>query len=349
MWVHGPNACEKTNGATHEPERRTPVRHRAKGRFGNRRSRRTRFSEQLDIRHALASSLGTMLFSPQSVSGMNIVIKRSHQGFSLAASFCVAMTLLWQFGCGNRNSQAPSTKGTSSNASSSSIPQDPALIPLTNMVLIKAGSFVRGKYPVTLSRDFWLGKYEVTQGEYVSVMGNNPSHFPGDTNRPVEKLSHLDAEAYCLAVTKRERDAGRLPSGYAYRLPTEAEWEYACRAGTTNLFSFGDAVTEADQYAWTLENSDATTHPVGQKRPNAWGLYDMHGNVWEWCGDWFADYPHTQVTDPSGPALGKFKVFRGGGWNHAIEFARSANRFMMAPSNGIYFVGLRIALGQTRR
>jgi formylglycine-generating enzyme required for sulfatase activity len=217
------------------------------------------------------------------------------------------------------------------------------------MVLIKAGSFVRQKYPVTLSRDFWLGKYEVTQGEYTSVMGKNPSHFAGETNRPVEKLSYFDAVAYCSAVTKREEVEGRLPSGYSYRLPTEAEWEYACRAGTTNLFSFGDAATEADQYAWTLENSDGTTHPVGQKRPNPWGLYDMHGNVWEWCSDWFVPYPAMDLKDPAGPAGGKFKVFRGGGWNHALEFARSRNRFMMSPSNGIYFVGFRLALSQSQQ
>jgi len=216
------------------------------------------------------------------------------------------------------------------------------------MVLIRAGSFVRLKYSVTLSRDFWLGKYEVTQGEYSAVMGKNPSHFPGELSRPVEKVSYFDAVAYCSAVAKRERDARRLPPGYAYRLPTEAEWEYACRAGTTNLFSFGDSTTEADQYVWTMENSEATTHPVGQKRPNPWGLYDMHGNVWEWCSDWFAIYPAVELKDPSGPKDGKYKVFRGGSWNHAIQFARSKDRFMMAPSNGIYFVGFRIALSQTQ-
>ena len=212
------------------------------------------------------------------------------------------------------------------------------------MVLIKAGSFLRLKYPVTLTRDFWLGKYEVTQGEYEAVTGKNPSHFKGDTNRPVEKVSYVDALTYCSTVTKRERDARRLPLDYAYRLPTEAEWEYACRAGTTNLYSFGDSVTNADQYAWTLENSDSITHPVGQKHANPWGLYDIHGNVWEWCSDWFGEYPATEISDPLGPKQGKFKVFRGGSWNHAIELARSRNRFMMAPTNGIYFVGFRIAL-----
>jgi len=219
------------------------------------------------------------------------------------------------------------------------------LAPLTNMVHIRAGSFVRIRQPVTITRDFWMGKYEVTQADYAALMGRNPSHFTGDSNRPVEKLSCLDAEAYCAALTLRERQAARLPRDLVYRLPTEAEWEYTCRAGTTNQFSFGDNVALAPEFAWTIENSDSTTHPVGLKRPNPWGLYDMHGNVWEWCSDWFAPYPDAAGVDPAGPATSKFKVFRGGGWNQEIQFARSGNRFMMSPSNGIYFVGFRLALG----
>jgi formylglycine-generating enzyme required for sulfatase activity len=213
------------------------------------------------------------------------------------------------------------------------------------MVFVKAGTFQRIKYPVTITHDYWLGRFEVTQGEYASLMGKNPSHFLGDTNRPVEKVTWLESIAYCEELTKREQKAGHLPPTYKYRLPSEAEWEYACEAGKTNLFSFGDNAAQADQYAWTMENSDATTHPVGQKLPNSWGLYDMHGNVWEWCSDWFAPYPASRLTDPLGPATGKFKVFRGGGWNQAVEFARSRNRFMMSPSNGIHFVGFRLALG----
>jgi formylglycine-generating enzyme required for sulfatase activity len=214
------------------------------------------------------------------------------------------------------------------------------------MVRIAPGSFVRIRQPVTLTREYWLGKYEVTQAEYASLTGKNPSHFAGDTNRPVERLSCLDAEAYCAALTEREQRAGRLPPGYAYRLPTEAEWEYACRAGSTNRYSFGDDPSLAAEYAWTLENSESTTHPVGLKRPNSWGLYDMHGNVWEWCRDWFAPYAEAPAVDPVGVSTGKFKVFRGGGWNQEIQYARSGNRFMMSPSNGIYFVGFRVALGQ---
>jgi formylglycine-generating enzyme required for sulfatase activity len=216
---------------------------------------------------------------------------------------------------------------------------------LTNFVHIQPGAFTRMKHQVTITRDFWIGKHEVTQAEFEAVTGKNPSHFKSP-NAPVEKVNHSDAMAYCAALTRRERDAGHLPFGYEYRLPTEAEWEYACRAGTTNQFSFGDSLAEADKYAWTWENSGESTHAIGLKEPNPWGLHDMHGNVWEWCLDWFEQYPKSDLTDPVGPADGKFKVFRGGGWNNEILFARSGNRFMMAPASGIYFVGFRVALSR---
>jgi formylglycine-generating enzyme required for sulfatase activity len=245
-------------------------------------------------------------------------------------------------GCDSRTEPVPAGQSAGVIAA----PQQITLSPLTNMVLIKAGTFTRLKYQVTVSQDFWLGRYEVTQGEYAAVIGKNPSYFQGPTNCPVEKVSEVDAAAYCAALSKRERDAGHLPPGYEYRLPSEAEWEYACRAGTTNRFSFGDDPAQAPEYAWTSENSDAKTHPVGQKRPNPWGLYDMHGNVWEWCADWFAPFPATNLTDPVGPPASKYKVFRGGGWNNDVEFARSGNRFMMSASNAIHFVGFRVALGR---
>ena len=216
------------------------------------------------------------------------------------------------------------------------------------MVFIQAGTFQRIQFPVTLTQDYWLGRYEVTQGEFEKVMGRNPSHFLGDTHRPVEKVTFADAVAYCFAVTKIESGAGQLPSNWEYRLPTEAEWEFACRAGGTNLFSFGNITTNAEQFAWTLENGEGTTHRVGQKQPNQLGLYDMHGNVWEWCLDWFEPYPAAQLTDPTGPTQGKYKVFRGGGWNNDITMARSSNRFMMVPANGIHFVGFRMALCRKR-
>jgi formylglycine-generating enzyme required for sulfatase activity len=225
----------------------------------------------------------------------------------------------------------------------------PVVVPITNMVAIKSGSFVRqGGQRVTISRDFWLGKFEVTQGEYMALMGKNPSHFTNDTTRPVEKLNYAQATAYGAALTARERAAGRLPDLFEYRLPTEAEWEYACRAGTTNLFSFGDMESLAPEYAWTEENSEGQSHPVGQKKPNPWGLHDVHGNVWEWCQDWMGDYAKGDLIDPRGAPMGKYRVFRGGGWNNGVPMARSGNRFAMAPTSGIHFVGLRIALAEMR-
>jgi formylglycine-generating enzyme required for sulfatase activity len=254
-----------------------------------------------------------------------------------------SLLIWWGSGCSR---EAASVSGPSGQSMG---PSQNHLVPITNMVLIKAGSFVRQKHTVTLTQDFWLNKFEVTQSEYTALMGNNPSHFTdGGTNCPVEKVNQIQAMRYCETLSQRERDGGRLTSAYEYRLPTEAEWEYACRAGTTNLYSFGDDAAVADQYAWTSENSNGKTHPVGQKRPNPWGLYDMHGNVWEWTLDWFMPYPASDLTDPTGPAQGKFKVFRGGGWNNEVAMARSANRFMMNSSNGIYFVGFRVALGTKR-
>jgi formylglycine-generating enzyme required for sulfatase activity len=256
---------------------------------------------------------------------MNIRTRRWRFASIIPGAFLVVALLVCQFGCNRKSSEASDDSARRAALAAPGV----ALIPLTNMIAIKSGTFMRLKYPVTISRDFWIGKYEVTQGEFAAVLGRNPSHFIGDSNRPVDKVTFLDASNYCSLVTRREREAGHLPDGYEYRLPYEAEWEYACRAGTTNLFSFGDAINEADQYAWTMENAEATTHPVGLKRPNAWGLYDMHGNVWEWCSDWFGPYLPGPVTDPLGPPQSKYKVFRGGGWNLAIEFARSSN-FRMA-------------------
>ncbi len=273
---------------------------------------------------------------------MNSCTCRLPLGSALLRAFLLLAALIGQLGCNRKTSESSGT------AASGAAPAPPkvALIPLTNMAAIKPGTFMRIKYPVTITHHFWMGKYEVTQGEFASVMGRNPSYFTGDSKRPVEKVSFLDASNYCAAVTQRERRAGRLPAGYEYRLPTEAEWEYACRAGTTNTFSFGSDTNLAGQFAWTAENSAETTHPVGLKRPNPWGLYDMHGNVWEWCLDWYEPYPPGPLEDPTGPANGKYKVFKGGGWDKAIEFARPANRFMMSPSNGIHFVGFRMALGR---
>lgn len=230
-------------------------------------------------------------------------------------------------------------------AADSTVPT--GLVPLTNMIRVSPGTFLRLGKPVTLTEEYWLGKFEVTQGEFAGVMGKNPSQFQdGAPSGPVEKVNFFEAVAFCDALTQRERAAGRLPEGYAYRLPTEAEWEFACRAGSTNRFSFGDDEAVAERFAWTLENAEGRPHPVGQKEPNALGFHDLHGNIWEWCSDWFTNYPNVAVTNPVGPPAGKFKVFRGGGWNNEAKFARASNRFMMEPARGIYFVGFRLALSR---
>ncbi len=246
----------------------------------------------------------------------------------------------------------------------------------TNLVFIPPGTFRMGSWTnevgrwldwespqtaVTISRGFWMGKYEVTQGEYLALMGSNPSWFNGDrtsdgwTNygtdlgRPVEKVSWNDATNYCGQLTQRERAMGRIAANSVYRLPTEAEWEYACRAWTSTRFSYGDdpGYTNLTNYAWYGEPYETgTTHPVGQKLPNPWGLYDMHGNGWEWCQDWWSDsLPGGIAVDPQGPATGSDHVVRGGRWDIPAEACRSAYRdyFFSPDFRGIVF-GFRVVL-----
>jgi formylglycine-generating enzyme required for sulfatase activity len=213
----------------------------------------------------------------------------------------------------------------------------------TNMVFIPPGTFRMGsptneldrwdwegpQTAVTISRGFWMGIHEVTQAEYEELMGDNPSGFQADDQHPVERVTWDDAVAYCAALTERERAAERIPIHSVYRLPTEAEWEYACRAWTSTRFSHGDDpdYKEVTRYAWHWHNSGLTTHPVGQKLPNLWGLYDLHGNVWEWCQDgWSEHHPGGTVIDPQGPAAGSDRVLRGGGWSYEPRNCRSASR-----------------------
>jgi formylglycine-generating enzyme required for sulfatase activity len=159
------------------------------------------------------------------------------------------------------------------------------------------------------------------------------------TINPVEKVSWTDAVEFCgkLSAMPAEKTAGHV-----YRLPTEAEWEYACRSGTTTAYGFGDDASRLGDYGWSRSNSDSKPHPVGEKKPNAWGLYDMHGNVWEWCQDWYAAYPSGSATDPTGATSGSNRVFRGGGWGHGARFCRSAYRFWSTPGIRINDLGFRV-------
>jgi formylglycine-generating enzyme required for sulfatase activity len=195
---------------------------------------------------------------------------------------------------------------------------------------------------VTITRGFWMERYEVTKGEYQAVMGGSG----GETNRPVVTVIWYDATNYCGKLTASERAAGRLPPGYVYRLPTEAEWEYACRAGTTTRFSYGDdpGYAQLGDYAWYVSNSGNTTHAVGLKQPNPWGLYDVEGNVWEWCLDWYGTYPGGTVIDPKGPDTGSQRVFRGGCWYSGGNLCRPALRYACPPGNQYIGVGLRVIL-----
>jgi formylglycine-generating enzyme required for sulfatase activity len=196
--------------------------------------------------------------------------------------------------------------------------------------LLPAGSFAMGspeneanrnsdetQRTITLTKPFHLGVTEITQAQWLAVMDTRPSDFEG-ANLPVEQVSYDDATEFCkkLSATNPKWD---------YRLPTEAEWEYACRAGTTTAYYWGDA--SPDDYAWHEGNSDEKTHPIATKKPNAWGLYDMSGNVWEWCLDMFGAYPMDQKTDPTGTTFGILNVRRGGCWYMPIHRARSAYRY----------------------
>ena len=224
------------------------------------------------------------------------------------------------------------------------------------LLWIKPGTFVMGSPPeeagrnqaegpqtrVTFTQGYWLGKTPVTQAQYEAFIGSNPSNFTAaGPNAPVERVSWLDAMEFCEKLNAREQAAGRLPEGYAYTLPTEAQWEYACRAGTT-----GSYAGNPEAMAWHKGNSNETTHPVGEKTPNAWGLYDMSGNVLQWCFDWYGDYPGGAVTDPTGPASGHFRMARGGSWR--VEIFRSASRAGGSSARRDYTLGFRLALAPLR-
>jgi formylglycine-generating enzyme required for sulfatase activity len=278
----------------------------------------------------------------------------------------VDRTLLQAQGASNlwTDPSAPSTGQRFYRAVSVPAPAD------TNLVFIQPGTFTMGspmnevnrstdegpQTAVTISRGFWMGKFLVTQGDYLAVIGSNPSHFTSangyseDLTRPVETVTWFDATNYCAALTQRERAAGRIPADSEYRLPTEAEWEYACRAGTTTRFSWGDDpnYTLRGDYAWSSANSGGQTHPVGQKKPSVWGMYDVNGNVWEWCRDWYGAYPGGTVSDPIGVSSGSFRGVRGGSWGPGVWSCRSALRGYYTPDGHDASIGFRILLAPSQ-
>jgi formylglycine-generating enzyme required for sulfatase activity len=228
------------------------------------------------------------------------------------------------------------------------------------LVLIPKGTFMMGspeseqgrnenetQHEVTISKDYYLGVYEVTQAQYEKVMGKNLSYFQGakvgneNADLPVENVSWDEAVKFCkkLSALPEEKKAGRV-----YRLPTEAEWEYACRAGSKTAYSFDDEEGLLPEYGWFSRNSSRRTHTVGLLEPNAWGLHDMHGNDWEWCSDWYEEYPKGAVSDPTGPKEGSYRVLRGGCWNDEAAYCRSAFRIRLDPSYRSNILGFRLAL-----
>jgi len=217
------------------------------------------------------------------------------------------------------------------------------------LVWVTPGTFVMGTavggydserpvMKVSITKGYWLGNTEVTQGQWHALMGTSPAQFTGD-NRPVEQVSWYDAMAFCEKLTERERTAGRLPAGFAYTLPTEAQWEYACRAGSTGAYA-GDL----DGLGWYDKNSLAETHLVAKKQANAWGLFDMHGNVWEWCLDWDANYLGDSSSDPQGEPVGIYRISRGGSWSTSAIHCRSALRRGSDPHYRRVNLGFRLAL-----
>jgi len=255
---------------------------------------------------------------------------------------------------------------------------------LTNSIgmkfrLIQPGTFMMGspeseagrasderQHQVTLPKQYYMGIYPVTVGDFkrfvdkvgyktegerdgkgaygwtgkewkqdAKITWRNPG-FTQTAQDPVVCVSWNDAESYCQWLSEVE--------GKSYRLPTESEWEYGCRAGSRTAYCFGEDEARLSEYAWYYGNSVSTTHPVGQKAPNAWGLYDMHGNVWEWCSDWYGDYPSGTVTDPTGASTGSCRVGRGGSWRNEAALCRSADRFRCAPSSRGSYLGFRLAL-----
>ncbi|HVV73641.1 MAG TPA: formylglycine-generating enzyme family protein, partial [Verrucomicrobiae bacterium] len=220
------------------------------------------------------------------------------------------------------------------------------------------------QHAVTISRGFWIGRFLVTQEEYLGVVGSNPSYFTTnngftfDLQRPVDQVSWSDATNYCALLTARELAQGRIPTHCAYRLPTESEWEYACRAGTTTAFYLGDILSSGDANFWGKYGYDASTGQVynasgvylqattrvGSYQPNGWGLYDMIGNLWEWCLDWYGPYPALPAIDPQGPTSGPSRVARGGDWGSFGRFCRSAQRSGSAPAPSSRKIGFRVVL-----
>jgi formylglycine-generating enzyme required for sulfatase activity len=196
----------------------------------------------------------------------------------------------------------------------------------------------RPRHAVTLTRALWVCVHPVTQGQWQSVMKTTPwqgqRHVKFGSDVAATDVNWSDATEYCRVLSERE--------GRRYRLLTEAEWEYACRAGTSTKWSFGDDESQLKEYAWYSGTPWAHAESVGQKRANGFGLYDLHGNVWEWCSDWYGSYGKSAVVDPAGPSSGSSRVVRGGGWCSVPDFVRAGCRRYYDPDDRYSYIGFRV-------
>ncbi|MDR2542302.1 MAG: formylglycine-generating enzyme family protein, partial [Treponema sp.] len=324
----------------------------------------------------------TVTPDPNGIHGENLAVDGT---VPFTTAFAGWDALIWNIPAGNLqvNRALPTLAGVGGN-------QSPRVNSWIEMVWIPAGSFTRDGYEVTLTNGFYMGKYQVTQELYQTVMGTNPSLFTTANSRPpaagemqgrrpVERVSWYDAIVFCNRLSMLEGlspayeiqtatdtaiwstdpttwgavpassdtrwNSVRIVSGSTgYRLPTEAQWEYACRAGSTTLWHFGDTESDLVNYAWYSANSDSRTRQVGLKLPNQWGLHDKHGNVFEWVWDWSGEYLSTPQTDPIGAASGTIRVARGGSWSLTASDAQSAVRNGSNPVYSFDFLGFRLAL-----
>ncbi|MDC0157888.1 formylglycine-generating enzyme family protein, partial [Verrucomicrobia bacterium] len=263
-------------------------------------------------------------------------------------SLLLAMLIgLMMVGCGEEVQKESVQEEAPKEASFAVKPGENFTVPDLNltMIWVEPGTFMMGdkgkQHQVKLTNGFYLGKYELTQAQWEKVMGSDPSRFKG-ADRPVETVRWIEAVSFCNKLTEMEKKAGRVPEGMAYQMPTEAQWEYACRAGTTTAYSWGDAITKTN--ANYRDSRFKQTRDVGQYAANPWGFHDMHGNVYEWCADWYGDYPSGAVRDPVGPADGSYRVNRGGSWGFTANFARCATRIRFVPASGHGGLGFRLSL-----
>jgi formylglycine-generating enzyme required for sulfatase activity len=298
----------------------------------------------------------------------------------LTALVAVSALLLWTIGCSRDRASSADPAAPyyvidlSGGPEAASYPASPLeelpadfnskLFKSDKLILkwIEPGTFRMGQileatpiHEVTLSHGFYMGLFELTQAQWKNVMGTSPFHFKDKPDHPAEMISWEDlrgdskshdwpSTTTCSPDSFMGKLSARTDAPLLFDLPTEAQWEYACRAGTDTRWSFGNDRDLSDDHVWSNDNADDSTQETGSKKPNPWGLYDMHGNVWEWCLDRFGSYPRDPQIDPTGATTGWYRVWRGGGWECYYDLARSAHRNGGVPSSQGFHLGCRLVM-----